>query len=150
MHFSLVMKLNDGTERKFPLRQNKTLIGRETRCQVRIALPTVAERHCEIVLDNDELKLNDLGSELGTFVNGAPVKKTVIGPADELTVGPVTFHVECERATDANTGERPAHDVARHAASELEVNVNVRPSDRLAGNVSSPDHAGRGAARKDR
>lgn len=158
MHFSLVMKLNDGTERKFPLGEKKTLIGRETRCQVRIALPTVADRHCEIVLDNGELVLSDLGSELGTFVNGTPVRKAVIGPADEVTVGPVTFHLRHEQPADAAATQKAPHNVvpadghdepngARQQA-ESEIEVNVRSSDRLT--AQSPSrNAPRSASTKD-
>jgi len=127
MDFSLVMKLTDGTERTFPLRHEKTLIGRETRCHVRIALPNVAERHCEIVLDGGELTLSDLGSELGTLVNGEPVRQTVINPADELTVGPVTFRVRQEQPQ--RTSDEP--DAAAEPDSELALKrLHTEPADR--------------------
>jgi pSer/pThr/pTyr-binding forkhead associated (FHA) protein len=158
MHFSLVMKLNDGTERKFPLRQSRTVIGRETRCHVRIALPNIAERHCEIVLDDGELKLSDLGSDLGTLVNGSPIRKTVLNPADELTVGPVTFHVRREMpaapiaSVESATvdGKAPldedydSRDGRRVAATEIE--VNLRDADPLAGERQSPATSSKSAA----
>jgi pSer/pThr/pTyr-binding forkhead associated (FHA) protein len=131
MHFSLVMKLTDGTERRFPLRESRTLIGRETRCHVRIALPNIAERHCEIILDNGELQLSDLGSELGTLVNGSPVKKAVLSPADELTVGPVTFHVlrDQPQADNRDATEIDEDQVSRHPVAQAELEINVRAVD---------------------
>lgn len=153
MDFSLVMKLTDGTERRFPLNKTRTLIGRETRCHVRIALPNVAEKHCEIVLDNGELQLSDLGSELGTLVNGSPVQKTVLDHADELTVGPVTFHVQRNQIAEANhPADQPAseeiafaesdHDTTdARAAAHAEIEINAKSTDPLvsksrAGGVS--------------
>jgi predicted component of type VI protein secretion system len=127
MRFSLVMKLSDGTERKFPLRDSRTVIGRETRCDVRIALPTVANRHCEIHFDSGELKLTDLGSPGGTLLNGNPVTNgAVLGPSDQVTIGPVTFRVESESPSDA------AHDLDTAAADTppvgSDVEIKITPS----------------------
>jgi pSer/pThr/pTyr-binding forkhead associated (FHA) protein len=80
MGIHLVITTTDGLERAFPVMSPRTVIGRETRCDLRVPLPTVAEHHCEI-------------SDSGTFHNGDRVERAVLSHADRLTVGPVTFEV---------------------------------------------------------
>lgn len=90
------MRTADGDERRFPVR-DRAVIGRDSRCHVRIALPTVCERHCELQVIDGELRLNDLESHSGTFHNGRRVRTAVLVDADMLTVGPVTFEVRYQR-----------------------------------------------------
>lgn len=106
------MKTAHGDERPFRVSERMT-IGRETRCHVRIAVPSVANRHCELVVDDDGvLRLADLGSDRGTYHNGARVREAVLNHADTLTVGPVTFEVRIdEPASGADTSARAMQDV---------------------------------------
>jgi pSer/pThr/pTyr-binding forkhead associated (FHA) protein len=94
----LVMKTMDGSERPFKVRPERTIIGRETRCDVRIPIPSVSDRHCELHFDGMELRLSDLDSDLGTFHNGKRVREAILAHSDTLTVGPVTFVVRMEPA----------------------------------------------------
>lgn len=96
MKVLLVMRTPDGRERPFPLRLERTVIGREVRCDLRLAVPTVDNRHCELTFDNGEITLNDLGSNAGTFHNGRRVDRATLHHADTLTVGPVTFEVRMQ------------------------------------------------------
>jgi pSer/pThr/pTyr-binding forkhead associated (FHA) protein len=93
MGIHLVITTTDGLERAFPVMSPRTVIGRETRCDLRVPLPTVAEHHCEIIVNGTLLELKDLGSDSGTFHNGDRVERAVLSHADRLTVGPVTFEV---------------------------------------------------------
>ncbi len=94
----LVMRSANGQERPFPVNDRIT-IGRETRCNVRIAVPSVSERHCEIVVERGVPRLADLDAgprHSGTFHNGSRVREAVLNHADRLTIGPVTFEVRIE------------------------------------------------------
>ena len=94
MELELVIRTCDGLERSFPLRANRTVIGREMRCDLRVPIPSVAEQHCEIVVTDGVYRLADLGSETGTFRNGDRVSEVVeLKDADLVRIGPVTFHV---------------------------------------------------------
>ena len=73
MNKCLAMAVTDGGERRFPLSNSRTVLGRDSRCDVRVALPSVAMQHCEIKMEGDTLTLKDLGSVTGTFHNGAKV-----------------------------------------------------------------------------
>ncbi len=100
MSIWLVMRTADGVERPFPLEKPRTVIGRDTHCDVRIALPAVDGRHCELIHDGQILTLNDLGSTTGTFHNGIRVEQAVVAPRDTVTVGPVTFEVREQRGAN--------------------------------------------------
>ena len=87
----LAMKTADGDERSFPITKRRTIIGRDTRCDLRIAVPTVAEKHCEILLNGDVAEVHDLDSYTGTFRNGDRVDRAILDVNDRLTIGPATF-----------------------------------------------------------
>lgn len=87
----LAMTTADGDERSFPITKQRTVIGRDTRCDLRIAVPTVAEQHCEILLDGEIAEVHDLDSGTGTFRNGERVDRAILDVNDRLTIGPATF-----------------------------------------------------------
>ena len=103
----LVMRNADGCERPFPLRKARTVIGSSLRADVRIAIPSVADKHCLVRLTDDELRLIDLGSENGTLHNGARVEEVLLEHADEVTVGPVTFEVRFAEERESEAPEAP-------------------------------------------
>jgi pSer/pThr/pTyr-binding forkhead associated (FHA) protein len=53
-----------------PLPVGKFLIGREEDCQLRPNSELVSRHHCVFTNDDFTLRLRDLGSTNGTFVNG--------------------------------------------------------------------------------
>ncbi len=93
MKVCLAMAVDGGGERRFPLTGSSIVLGRDSGCDVRVALPSVELRHCEITVDGETLKLRDLGSGTGTFHNGTRVEQADLTIDDRLTVGPVTFVV---------------------------------------------------------
>ena len=113
----LVMQANDGNERAFPVHKPTLVIGRETSCDVRVPVPTVSQKHCQITLDGDELKLTDLQSERGTFHNGNRVQEALLSHEDKLTVGPVTFVVRVQRDVAALDGQPPEIVIERQPQS---------------------------------
>lgn len=96
MRVSLVMTTADAGERTFPLKKERTVIGRSSRCDLRVSVPPVADRHCELKLDGKEVSVRDLGSEGGTFCNGRKIEEVVLKPGDVVTIGPAEFLVRIE------------------------------------------------------
>ena len=101
MLVTLELKSSNGLGRTFPLVDHRTVIGRETRCDLRVPLPSVAMRHCELSFDGRILELKDLGSETGTYHNGDRILRTVLADEDEFSVGSVTFKVRFDRSAAA-------------------------------------------------
>lgn len=100
----LVMQALDGVERSFSVHKPCTIIGRETTCDVRIPVPSVSQKHCQITLNDGRLELNDLNSDHGTFHNGCRVNQAALQAEDTLTIGPVTFRVRMRQEATADAG----------------------------------------------
>ncbi len=95
MKVVLVM-FKDGERREFPLKGNRTVIGRRQDAGLRIPTPDVSRQHCEVLLTPQMLTVKDLGSTNGTYVNGKRIAETKLAPADRLAVGPVVFVVQID------------------------------------------------------
>lgn len=77
----------------WPIGSRPLVIGRESNCDVRIPDPVVSRHHCEIVLDEDVIRVRDLGSLNPTMVNGRPITDGTLQAGDEVRIGRVVFHV---------------------------------------------------------
>jgi pSer/pThr/pTyr-binding forkhead associated (FHA) protein len=102
MQAVLVMFRSDGERRSFSIARDMTVIGRREDCDLRIPLGEVSRKHCRLIRDGDSLKLEDLGSSNGTYLNGQRVQESQLSPGDTLQVGPVVFvlQVDGEPADD--------------------------------------------------
>jgi predicted component of type VI protein secretion system len=72
----------------------KFVIGRAEGCQLRARSDAIAERHCELEVGSALIRLQDLGSKTGTFVNN----ERLTGPrdlkiGDHVRVGPLEFEI---------------------------------------------------------
>lgn len=73
--------------RRFELPDAPALIGRESR-QLPLTDNTVSRRHCELVPQEGEWVLKDLGSSNGTYINGVRVDNTYnLKLGDQIRVG---------------------------------------------------------------
>lgn len=96
MDINLVLFKKDGTNKSFRLPSAVTVIGRRQESDLCIPLMVVSRRHCELNLEKDRLKLRDLGSRNGTYVNGQRVDQAEVNPGDKIQIGPVTFAVQID------------------------------------------------------
>ncbi|UCF41599.1 MAG: FHA domain-containing protein [Gemmatimonadota bacterium] len=77
------------------LTQPRTVVvGRAVTSDMPIYDPTVSRRHAELTLSDGGVRVQDLGSSNGTFVNGTKVSDTVVGDGDVVTFGKVAFKVQ--------------------------------------------------------
>ena len=97
MQAVLVMFRSDGERRSFSITRSITVIGRREDCDLRIPLGDVSRKHCRVVLEDDTLRLEDLGSSNGTYLNGQRVEKdAMLQPGDSVQVGPVVFVLQVD------------------------------------------------------
>jgi hypothetical protein len=76
-----------------PLYSN-ILIGRGSDCTIHLPYRNVSRHHCQIFTTRGVWILRDLGSGLGTFVNGSRVNQIVLHPGDVIYIGAETFMFE--------------------------------------------------------
>lgn len=97
MEIKLVMFKNDGQRKDFPVSGPTTAIGRGEDCGLRVPLLSVSRRHCELGLTDQGIKVKDLGSSNGTYVNNKRISgEMVLKAGDRLAVGPVVFTVQID------------------------------------------------------
>ncbi|MFH1615444.1 MAG: FHA domain-containing protein [Planctomycetota bacterium] len=96
MNVSVVLLKKNGTHRSFPLPSSVTVIGRRQDCELCVPLMTISRRHCEINHDQGSLKLRDLNSRNGTYVNGKRVEESEVKAGDYIQLGPVIFALQID------------------------------------------------------
>ena len=76
------------------LPQGKFLVGREEDCHLRPNSDLVSRHHCVFTVDDFSLRLRDLGSTNGTYVNGQRLVGAVnLKPGDRVLIGKLDFEV---------------------------------------------------------
>jgi pSer/pThr/pTyr-binding forkhead associated (FHA) protein len=95
-------------QRKIVLDRLPAMIGQGPESSVRLDDHWVSRHHCEINAIRGTLVVRDLGSVLGTFVNGLNVTTALLMPGDKLTVGITSFMVDYERRHAKRSASDPA------------------------------------------
>ncbi|HYT04043.1 MAG TPA: FHA domain-containing protein, partial [Gemmatimonadales bacterium] len=70
------------------------VVGRAVTSDIPIYDPTISRRHAELSLTDGGVKVKDVGSSNGTFLNGARITEAVAGENDVITFGKVAFRVK--------------------------------------------------------
>ena len=96
MDVNLVMFKPNGQRKNFPLTKDLTVIGRGENCDLRIPLENVSRRHCEVGFSEQEVKVKDLASSNGTYVNNKRVNECPLKAGDRLVVGPIVFTIQID------------------------------------------------------
>ncbi len=91
MDANLVLFKKDGSHKNFPLPSDITVIGRRHDCDLCVPLMVVSRRHCQLSQNDEALKIRDLESRSGTFLNGKRISDATIQAGDYITIGPLTF-----------------------------------------------------------
>jgi pSer/pThr/pTyr-binding forkhead associated (FHA) protein len=125
----------DGERRSFSIARDMTVIGRREDCDLRIPLGDVSRKHCRIVRDGEMLKIEDLGSSNGTFLNAHRVQEALLSPGDSIQVGPVVFVLQID-------GE-PADDELAPVTMDVSGTGNLADDDDLLTEIDD-DNAGAG------
>ncbi len=75
-----------------PLPVGKFLVGREEDCHLRPNSDLVSRHHCVFTSDEYSIRLRDLGSTNGTFVNGERIRgQVILKEGDRVVIGKLEF-----------------------------------------------------------
>ena len=111
----LVFKGKDGKRAKKDILRNSTLIGSSKRCNIQLLSQDVSGCHCLISVDSGVLRVRDLRSRKGSFVNGDAVDVCELAHGDRLQVGPFVFRVETNIGSSASNSNMLKHRLDRRA-----------------------------------
>ena len=90
----LVVLTEGFKERSCELKVGKTTIGRVEDNAFQIPEPSVSSHHCEVSLLGTVVSVKDLDSTNGTFIDGDPVKETVLKSGQTLRLGQIELRLE--------------------------------------------------------
>lgn len=96
MDVNLVLLKKNNSQKAFSLSSGVTVIGRRHDCDLQIPLKSVSRRHCQLNGDEGVLKIRDLGSRNGTYLNGKRIDEAVVRPGDYIEVGPLKFVLQID------------------------------------------------------
>lgn len=72
---------------RFDLTAEKSVVGRESGCEIRVKDPEISRRHVMLIRDDLGFRIRDLGSSNGTTLNDEPVRETRLKRGDKIQVG---------------------------------------------------------------
>ena len=82
-------------EQSIDLQPDRTIVvGRAVTSDVPIYDPTISRRHAELSLTDGGVRVKDVGSSNGTFLNGARIGEATATENDVITFGKVAFRVK--------------------------------------------------------
>src|SRR5262249_9627352 len=81
------------------------VLGRHSEADIRLPLPDVSRRHCQLSYVNGAWHVRDLKSLNGTFLNDKPIEEALLCHGDRLRVGGFTFGVDFAAAQTARKDE---------------------------------------------
>jgi pSer/pThr/pTyr-binding forkhead associated (FHA) protein len=119
-----VLRILSGTSagETYPLSGRQFLIGRERDCHLRPDNDLVSRHHCVLRLDEYVVRVRDLGSRNGTFVNGQRIKgDVVLRDGDKLFVGDLALEVRVNFEEDSGTANFSAGDTRNIKAQNTEI-----------------------------
>jgi predicted component of type VI protein secretion system len=78
------------------IQRGKLLIGREEDCHLRPQSEFVSRHHCVLLIDDYTLRIRDLGSKNGTFVNGRRIgsSETILLHDDMISIGEMIGQID--------------------------------------------------------
>ncbi len=101
MDVKLIMFKSNGQRKDFPITGQKVIFGRAEDCDLRVPLLSVSRHHCQMTLTDEDIKVEDMGSSNGTYVNNERVtEQTVVSAGDRLVIGPIMFTVQIDGQPD--------------------------------------------------
>ncbi len=89
------------------LKAGTNSLGRNPANDFKLDDPSVSGSHCEILLENENAVIRDLGSTNGTFVNRAPVTEAALQPGHTIHLGGVEM-LFCADAPVSPVSAQPA------------------------------------------
>src|SRR5256712_9190860 len=91
---NFIVKGPSGVEKSYPMRQLAVTIGRSDQCDISVKDSSMSGRHAEISKINGEIKVRDLGSANGIYLNGERIEEGELFDGDVLRLGQTSVRID--------------------------------------------------------
>jgi pSer/pThr/pTyr-binding forkhead associated (FHA) protein len=113
----------------FQIPSGKFVIGREQDCHLLLDSDFVSRHHCVLLMDDYTLRIRDLGSKNGTYVNRdlAPTGERVLAHGDTVRVADLVIRVELESVGASKPAPSLETDVVERDTTQLDSRWPQKP-----------------------
>jgi DNA-binding CsgD family transcriptional regulator len=104
------------------------ILGRASACNFVVKDASISRRHAEITVNSGKVKVRDLRSRNGTYLNAQPIREGSVLPGDHLSFGKVTFLLNYADADAAD----PDSECETDRCDDLRKTIYVDPAKLLS------------------
>ncbi len=91
---NFIVKGPSGVEKAYPMRAITVTIGRSDQCDISVKDSSMSGRHAEISKINGEIRVKDMGSANGIWLNGERVDDVELFDGDVLRLGQTSIRID--------------------------------------------------------
>ena len=91
---NFIVKGPSGVEKAYPMRAITVIIGRSDQCDISVKDSSMSGRHAEITKINGEIRVKDMGSANGIWLNGERVEEVELFDGDVLRLGQTSIRID--------------------------------------------------------
>jgi hypothetical protein len=91
---NFIVKGPSGVEKAYPMRSITVTIGRSDQCEIAVKDSSMSGKHAEISKVNGEIRVKDLGSANGIWLNGERVDDVELFDGDVLRLGQTSIRID--------------------------------------------------------
>lgn len=113
---TLVVVQGEGMGRRVVLDGEPLAVGRSSLGRLVLSDPQVSKLHCELRLEGGRVRVRDLGSTNGTFLDGERVTEAVLAPESRLRLGTHVLRYELRDADEITRASELAQDLGEARA----------------------------------
>lgn len=139
---NFIVKGPNGVEKAYPMRAVTVTIGRSDQCDISVKDGSMSGRHAEISKINGEIRVKDMGSANGIWLNGERVDDVELFDGDVLRLGQTSIRVDV-----VGGRKRPAAGLSPKVIAAIIAGVLVLAAGGIAGGLYLKKRA---QARRDR
>ncbi|MDH5446027.1 MAG: FHA domain-containing protein [Gammaproteobacteria bacterium] len=126
--YSISITHNQNPVDEHILKSETVTIGRGTDNDIQLLDTTVSHHHAKLMLMNETLIIEDLGSTNGTYLNGHLVKREYIKQGDIVMIGQHLFSFEKLAEPEETEEQEPTLQMSRNSIEQVIFQNQARPS----------------------